>query len=194
MFSMMFRFSGPSSVLQIIKLQCHSDSINTSCRSESSNFSLVEVDKEPGANLWYTLGRGVTQSKSSTTDEPEDIGYLMTNVKYFWILLRFFRRIFDLKFLDFCVVIIETSLAHTAQAGQLPVQNIDLLCQLLSHVPGLAGAELICTVSSRNAALWDHLGNLRKTLNWKKFGKISTECKNIWHLSLGNLYLPAHLC
>ena len=100
-----------------------------------------------------SLGRGGTQSKSSSTDEPEDIGYLMTNVKYFCILLRFFRTFFDSKFLDFCVVIIETSLAHTAQAGQLPVQNIDLLCQLLSHVPGLAGAELICTVSSRNAAL-----------------------------------------
>ena len=99
------------------------------------------------------IGRGGTQSKSSTTNESEDIGYIMTNVKYFCILLRFFRRIFDLKFLDFCVVIIETSLAHTAQAGQLPVQNIDLLCQLLSHVPCLAGAELICTVSSRNAAL-----------------------------------------
>ena len=141
----------------------------------------------------WILGRGVTQSKSSTTYESKDIAYLITNTKNFWILLRFFRRILDSKFLDFCVVIIETSLAHTAQAGQLPVQNIDLLCQLLSHVPGLAGAELICTVSSRNAALWDHLGNFRQTLNRKFFGKISTECKNIWHLSLGNLYLPAHL-
>ena len=76
----------------------------------------------------------------------------MTNVKYFCILLRFFQTFFALKFLDFCVVFLETSLAHTAQAGQLPVQNIDLFCQLLSHVPGLAGAELICTVSYRNAA------------------------------------------
>ena len=80
----------------------------------------------------------------------EDIAYLIPNTKKI-ILLRSFRRILDS--LAFCVVFIETSLAHTAQAGQLPVQNIDLFCQLLSHVPGLAGAELICTVSSRNAAL-----------------------------------------
>ena len=64
----------------------------------------------------------------------------------------------DSKFLDFCVVIIETSLAHTAQAGQLPVQNIDLLCQLLSHVPDLAGAEPLCGITEKFGRLEPRLG------------------------------------
>ena len=78
----------------------------------------------------------------------------MSNDKFqiFLNSVEIFPKNFGFKVLDFCIVFMETSLAHTDQAGQLPIQNIDMFCQLLSYVPGLAGAELICTVSCRNAA------------------------------------------
>ena len=70
--------------------------------------------------------------------------YCLSDYKYkkFLNSVEIFPKNFGFKVLDFCIVFIETSLGHTDQAGLLPVQNIDLFCQLLSHVPGLAGAEL----------------------------------------------------